>query len=63
MYMQMITEKVAAKVYESVMFFYVIFYFFCKLYEYSILSLIPFTNPKMDTILSRWVDLSTSDIT
>jgi hypothetical protein len=63
MYMQMITEKVAAKVYESVMFFYVIFYFFCKLYEYSILSLIPFTNPKIDTILSRWVDLSTSDIT
>ncbi len=63
MYMQMITEKVAAKVYESVMFFSVIFYFFCKLYEYSILSLIPFTNPKIDTILSRWVDLSTSDMT
>jgi hypothetical protein len=53
MYMQIITEKVAAKVYESVMFFSVIFYFFCKLYEYSILSLIPFTNPKIDTILSR----------
>ena len=59
----MMTEKVAAKVYESVMFFSVIFYFFCKLYEYSIFYLMPLTKPNIETILSLWVDRSTSDIT